>query len=315
MQSPTTYQSSAQRLSAPCGLLVFDLETDGLCTPAAAPPPILCAASLQMMPTQRRGQYTVAEPCRTWPASQDCSELPARPMSDQEILDFVGYLAHKCTGAPRMRLSGWNAVGFDCKVLAAHCMRIAKSSSEEQTKKLASDLHCKLQILAWDCADPMLNFFMCKGFPVRLAAVAATLPNALCKNGEGAKAADDWLQGNHRDRQHVLQYCANDCLMTAAVLSQLDQTDELKWISRKEKENTWKPPMGARTLHAPAYEAFTWKFPDNSWLKKRPRDIQHSAGKELRQENSEREIGSNETVEKVQIDDLPKPSNYFWMQK
>lgn len=302
------------------GLCVFDIETDGLYRQGENAPNLICTAAVEITPTGQKGKYTTTT-CQTWPQALHPSPtliscgIEARPMNTREIMDFVDYLINACSGPRRLRLAGWNAVGFDIKVLAAHCRQIAATHELETVRQQASAMFEKLEVLAWDCTDPMLNFFMCKGFPIRLAAVAATLPNALVKNGEGANAANDWLHGSNQDRLNVIQYCANDCLMTAAVLSQLDYNGELRWISRKEKQNTWKPPMGVRTLLAPAYEAFTWKFPDNSWLKKRPREIQHTAGKELRQENSEREIGSNESVDKVQTDDLPKPSNYFWMQK
>lgn len=305
---------TAKVLPRPCGLYVFDIETVGLYRDGEPVPDLLCAAALELRPTGQVGKYT-ASVCRTWPldvAREGVQTIAPRPMNDLEIVEFVEHLWHQCgsDARARLRLSGWNAVGFDIKVLAAHCRRISTQGGDLQARAAAAAEH--MHVLAWDCCDPMLNFFMHKGFPVRLSAVAETLETALNKNGEGAKASKLWLEGCNIDRLGVLQYCANDVVMTAAVLSQLEKAGALSWISRKGAPNTWIPPNGARTLHAPAHEASTWAFPDNSWMKKRPRVVQHTAGELLNQENQE--VASNETIEQVQERELPKPKNYFgWL--
>lgn len=310
---------TATALSRPCGLCVFDIETNGLYRDGDAVPDLLCAAALELRPAGQTGKY-FASVCQTWPVDvtrQGIRAIPARPMNNAEIIELVEHLWTVC-GADtrvRLRLAGWNAVGFDLKVLAAHCRRIAAEQGDFAAKAAVAVEH--MQVLAWDCCDPMLNFFMHKGFPVRLSAVAETLETALNKNGEGAKASKLWLEGCNIDRLGVLQYCANDVVMTAAVLSQLEKAGALSWISRKGAPNTWVPPNGARTLHAPAHEASTWAFPDNSWMKKRPRAVQHTAGELLNQENQE--VASNETLEQVQERELPRPKNYFgwlgWVEK
>lgn len=313
----------AKQLRPPAGLCVMDIETDGLYLPGDPPPQLVCAATLQLLPQGEAGKYH-ASVCRTWPVdvwskgSSNLVHVPKDHMSATEILDLVEYMWSICgqKAKRRLRLGGWNLVGFDNRVLAGHCQQFAQDQGlNPDTRGRAALAWEHMLVMSWDACDPMLNFFMCRGFPVRLAAVAGTLSCSLQKNGEGAKAGELWKNGSNKDRLEVLQYCANDVVMTAAVLSELEKQGRLQWVTRKGTVSSWLPKQGAAALHAPAHLSATWPFPDNSWLKKRPRAIQHTAGDLLQQQTSGQEVASSQTVQEVEKRDLPHPKNYFgWLQ-
>ena len=309
------------------GYVVLDIETDGLMLPGEAPPPILCAATLCITMTAEDGTFLLHEPIKTWPINIDFTkeppntvlEVPSRKMNPEEIMGLVEYLWFYCghnNGASdqRLRVMGWNAVGFDLQVLYAQCKQFSAegSLSSEQQLRAKMCMDC-LQWLAWDCCDPMLNFFMSKGFPVKLSAVAATLEFPIDKTGHGSEVAEVWKQGTDVQRMEVLMYCANDVFMTAAVASDISTKRHITWITRKGTTAAWMPPR-TQSAMAAAHMAYTWKFPDNSWLNKRPRDVQHTAGKLLMQHDNDTEASSTQTPNDMERRPLPTPSNYFgWL--
>lgn len=136
----------------------------------------------------------------------------------------------------------WNGTSFDFDVLA-----------EE------SGMHAECVELAMNHADPMLQVYCIKGFPLGLDAVARGLGLAGKSEGvSGAKAPYLWAEGKHEE---VLEYVANDAKVTLQVALAIKRRKELTWIAKSGRRNS---------LHIPKLltvrEALQLPLPDTSWM-------------------------------------------------
>ncbi len=135
----------------------------------------------------------------------------------------------------------WNGLSFDLRWLGA----------------AAKDVELARQI-ALDLFDPMFQFFVLKGYPVGLAAVADGMGLAEKKLMHGADAPRQWALGNH---QLVLDYVAGDCRLTESVVARIQESGEIRWRTKKgslSRESLKQLVPVRDLLHAP--------LPDTSWM-------------------------------------------------
>jgi hypothetical protein len=116
----------------------------------------------------------------------------------REMLEWLR--AQQLEGA---RVCAWNGLSFDLRWLG-----------------VAANAPVLAAEVALDLIDPMFQFFVQRGFPVGLAAVAEGLGIAETKLMSGADAPVQWADGNH---QLVLDYVAGDCRITEAVVGRIDE--------------------------------------------------------------------------------------------
>lgn len=325
----------------PIGYLFIDIETDGLMS-GSEPPPVICAASIVVLRQQIEGNivWCVDDESRTWPVQVSSTaglapEIPVRAMTIDEICTLVEYMWDRSgwlqNPEHRVRVSGWNILGFDLKVLAAHC---ALHPDYERAVTCKTALH----FMAWDCWDPMFNFLMGNGYPVSLEAVCNALPFPMSKTAHGADVAKAFLDPtcSNESRLEVIEYCRNDVVMCILASTNIAEGNPFSWITKAGNLGTWSPKSKSpeailkhkQNMVAPVCIASTWAFPDNSWMAKGPRqpnrqipsEIQHTAGKHLTMQHTEPdEVNSTQTVQEVTItdsaNDLPNPENSIsWLR-
>jgi hypothetical protein len=234
------------------GYVSFDIETDGLLPSefndrVDTPPAVFCAATMELRRAGQPGAF-LTEPARSWPTAADVSEAP---MTQQQIVELVEYMweAWKVRG---LRVLAWNGAGFDLRILAAHVRDLPQ-------------WYERVVELAWSSCDPMFSFFMAKGFPVGLNAVARAGRGSVCKNGHGADVSALWAEG-HAQRVGVLAYCCRDVEVTAVVLSEIDATGHIRWITKSGKTSVYKASNGAYGALASVRSANAMRKPDTSWM-------------------------------------------------
>jgi hypothetical protein len=242
--------------------LSFDVETTGLMCDEEELPELLCAAALVV---EVDGSICASYAPMTWPAMPTGdSDIPARVMNGSEVLGLVAHMWSLC-GDPavpepeRMRVLAWNGIGYDLCLLYKHCQRFSTAAGI-----VAAD---RVSQMALASCDPMLNFTYRKGFPVKLSAAAKALSLPMSKTGEGAECAMNWMTGDRTDRVHVLEYCANDVVMTAAIFQEMQRTGSIKWVTRSGKRAEWRPPANSGELAAPCSEVMTWTFANNDFMR------------------------------------------------
>ena len=234
------------------GYISMDIETDSLLPPLFddvhdAPPAIFCAATMELVRAASGGYH--AQPARPWPLAVDVSHAP---MSAEGVRALVDYMWTAWTERG-LRVLAWNGAGFDLRVLAAHVRQWPET-------------HRRVVDLTWSCCDPMFAFFMAKGFPVGLNAVAKAGRSGICKSGCGADVAEMWAQG-HLQRLGVLAYCCRDVEVTAIVMSEIEATGQVRWISKSGKPSIHRAVNGAHGALASVRAANAVALPDTSWMR------------------------------------------------
>ena len=139
------------------------------------------------------------------------------------------------------RLVAWNGLSFDLRWIGV----------------AAGDLPLAREV-ALDLIDPMFQFFVQRGFPVSLAAVAEGLGVREAKLMSGADAPGEWARG---DRAKVFDYVAGDCRITLEVAKRIEREGEVRWRTRRGSVSREPmPEMKAvrDLLNAPE--------PDTSWM-------------------------------------------------
>jgi hypothetical protein len=117
--------------------------------------------------------------------------------------------------------------------------------------------------------DPMLNFFMHKGFPVALTRVADGFKLGMNKTGSGADAIEQWLHGGYEGRVGVVDYCENDVVVMVLVVSAISHRKCITWITKSSSKEAHWSPMRSRKLLMPTEQAMAMASPDNQWMKPR----------------------------------------------
>lgn len=214
--------------------LAFDIEladvfelAPGEDLDARGPFKIACAAAVDERGTTRH-----------WHAKGPDGE-PAGHLDPALARDLLLHLrAAQRSGA---MVTAWNGLSFDLKWLG----------------HAADDLALAREV-ALDLFDPMFQFFVVKGFPVALAAVAEGMGIAEKKLMRGEDAPREWAAGN---RRAVLDYVAGDCRLTDAVVARILGAGEVRWRTRKGTIS--REPL-RRLL--PVRELLSAPEPDVSWM-------------------------------------------------
>lgn len=171
--------------------------------------------------------------------TRGASDAPGPSMSAATAREMLEWLREQqLAGA---RVCAWNGLSFDLRWLG----EAAKAS------ELAAEI-------ALDLVDPMFQFFVQRGFPVGLAAVAEGLGLSETKLMKGADAPVEWARGNH---QLVLDYVAGDCRITEAVVGKIEAARALRWRTKRGTISSEPMPVLRRVrelLDAPE--------PDTSWM-------------------------------------------------
>ena len=106
--------------------------------------------------------------------------------------------------------------------------------------------------------DPMFQFFMLKGFPISLEAVAAGMKIATKKLMNGAEAPLRWRDGKHDE---VCQYVQCDARMTVEIIAAIVRKRQIAWITQKGTRSSIPVP----TLRTVA-DCMRDPMPDQSWM-------------------------------------------------
>ena len=246
------------------GYICFDLETNGLfedseksnqtdqsnrtnCPNAneQVTPLVYCAVTC-MIEKVHNGQFSIKERI-CWAPPLDISPCVCYT---QTLTEMVAYM-HKHVNHGYAPL-GWNSTGFDFKVLW-------RSMPTEAEKK-------QVEALAWKSIDPMLNFFMIKGFPVALNSVARAMTPGFCKNGSGKQMSEQWESGTPEQRQAVIKYCERDVDVLATVVSAIEHAKEIRWITKRTGKIARCKPDDSDQLSMLVVTAANLPHPDNSWM-------------------------------------------------
>ena len=227
------------------GYVSFDIETDGLIEEDHTPG-ILCACAATIEQTSV-GNYRIVER-KSWPR-----DVASDRLTGEETRSIITYLLAQLHAGYRPLT--WNGTGFDFRVL---CERMSDSVPYQR--------HCEQ--LALSGIDPMLTFFMQKGFPVSLASVAlVTCGPSFGKIGRGADAVALWDSGNHEARRGVVAYCERDVDVLATVWSGIEAAGNIRWnTKRTNRIATWVPSYPA-TVSSLVRDVIRMPPPDNSWMR------------------------------------------------
>ncbi|MBI1382230.1 MAG: hypothetical protein GC161_14225 [Planctomycetaceae bacterium] len=205
---------------------VFDLAP-GEDLEARAPFDIACAAAVEI------GGAT-----RHW-YERDAGGRPTGHLAAATAREMLAHL--EAAQKAGVRVVAWNGLSFDLRWLG----HVADDS--ELARRVALELY-----------DPMFQFFVQRGFPVGLAAVADAMGVVETKLMGGADAPKQWAAGEY---QLVLDYVAGDCRITNAVFEAIEKERRIRW--RTKKGTISSEPMAKllpvrELLHAPE--------PDVSWM-------------------------------------------------
>jgi hypothetical protein len=175
---------------------------------------------------------------RVWHSKDERGE-PAGTLSRAMANEVLTYLRDAQRAGKDV--VAWNGLSFDLRWLG----HVAGN------QKLAAEV-------ARDLVDPMFHFFMVKGFPVGLDAVATGMGISMSKLMSGAEAPKEWQRGN---RQRVIEYVVGDCRITVLSVQAIAAKRRIRWKTRK---GTLSELPIARLL--PVREAMRLPDPDQSWM-------------------------------------------------
>lgn len=165
---------------------------------------------------------------------------PAAQMNREDLGKLIDYLLDRQEAG--YTIVTHNGLGFDFNILA-----------EESGK---TD-ECKA--LALNHVDMMFHIFCEKGFGVALNAAAKAIGKSKPEGMSGSLAPRLWDEGEH---QKVLDYVAQDCLLTLEVAHKSEQDGTFQWITRKGKPAFMSLPDGWLTVE----KAMKLPDPDTSWM-------------------------------------------------
>ena len=234
------------------GLLVFDIETNGLPIEGAEGegmlmPDITCVVTMQLI-ANGRGKYH-AEEAMYWHEDLNGGEF----MLKEKLSSLVAFM--RSMDEQGLVPFSWNGAGFDFKVLHALALKYELPREAEHIKGLA---------LAG--VDPMLNFFMHQGFPVGLKSVATAFELPMNKTGTGEDAIVMWVEGGPTGRQEVVNYCENDVGVLAMAASAICAHRKIMWTTKKSnQQKTWQPNNQCH-LFMTTKQAMRIKPPNPNWM-------------------------------------------------
>ena len=245
------------------GYIAFDLETDGLLPEeqqqGLPPPEVNCGVTQKM---HRAGEGFVTETSRRW-VPEGFPDFPDGKCSwDASVLcALVDYLQQEREMG--YLPASWNGTGFDFRVLHALICR-----AEGLPVSIKSRYGERVKVLAMAGVDAMFNFFMHKGFPVAMKRVADGFDLAMNKSGDGVAAVEAWKGGKAADREWVVAYCERDVAVLAMIISAIDATGEIRWITKAAGRRAGWSPSDKTRLLMPTSEAMLLPQPDNRWMNK-----------------------------------------------
>ena len=172
--------------------------------------------------------------------STDSDGSPSLQMNSKDLAELVDYLMDR-QGAGYTIVTH-NGLGFDFDILAEESNR-----TED----------CK--ILALNHVDMMFHIFCEKGFGVALNAAAKAIDKSKPEGMSGSMAPRLWKEGEH---QKVLDYVAQDCLLTLEVAHKSEQEGSFQWITQKGRPAFMNLSNGWLTVD----EAMKIPPPDTSWM-------------------------------------------------
>lgn len=121
----------------------------------------------------------------------------------------------------------------------------------------SGDLRLAAQVLP-HLYDPMLQVLWQRGFPVALARAAEGLGLPLAKAMSGAQAPEAWARGEFG---RVLEYVAQDVLVTLRVAEAIEERRALRWVTRRGTVGH-EPLPALRTVA----DVLAMPPPDQSWM-------------------------------------------------
>lgn len=166
-------------------------------------------------------------------------------MNTEECRELAAYLI-KCQeeGYPMVT---WNGAGFDMRVLAEEC---------------GEEWHEPLRELTMNHIDPGFHMLCIKGYMVGLSTAAQGLRAGDKMEGmHGSLAPTMWAE-DRESQDKVLQYVAQDALLTSKVYVALQEDRRLDWISRAGRSQTWAFRGGLLSVN----KANELPLPDTSWM-------------------------------------------------
>lgn len=175
---------------------------------------------------------------RLW-LSRGPDEKPLINLKRPQARELLEYLETKQRAG--YRICAWNGLSFDMQWIARAADDVATASR-----------------IALAMFDPMFQFFMLKGFPVGLAAVAAGLGIATKKSMHAENAPREWRAGNHKK---VCDYVLGDVRMTNEIVSAIARARKIAWVTQKGKRSTVAVPR-LRSVE----ECLRDPMPDQSWM-------------------------------------------------
>jgi hypothetical protein len=188
---------------------------------------IACAAALS-----DRGEL------RHWYA-RDAAGTPQRALDAQLAREMLLFLRE--AQEAKTWVCAWNGLSFDLRWLG----------------HAADDLPLAREI-ALDLIDPMFQFFVQRGFPVGLQAVASGMGIAEKKLMDGADAPRQWALGKHDE---VLAYVAGDCSITEQVVAAILAAGRIVWRTKKGTLSSEAMPQLRRVR-----ELLDAPLPDIAWM-------------------------------------------------
>ena len=166
----------------------------------------------------------------------------ARQMSIDEVCAMIAHLSNMQDEG--YRIVTFNGAGFDFRELAA---------------SLPLDWGRKCQELAWNHCDIFFQVFCQLGYSPGLAAIAEGMGvGSKTKDVDGALAPELWQAGQYGK---VLDYVANDALLTLQTAQAIEAAGEVRWTSR-----SGRPQVEPIDRQLSVAEASELPVPDTSWM-------------------------------------------------
>jgi hypothetical protein len=163
-------------------------------------------------------------------------------MSQEECEEMVNYLTDcQNDGYPVVT---WNGAGFDMRVLAEECGH-------------------DIGLLTLEHIDMAFHMLCVKGYMIGLNTAAHGLEVGSKMEGmHGSLAPVMWAEGRE-SQEKVLQYVAQDAILTSQVYQAIQEKKRLPWTSRSGNPQVWF--LNDRGL-LPVCEADQLPLPDTSWM-------------------------------------------------
>ena len=211
---------------------------------------ISCAVTLAVSPGGREEQR--------WHGAEQADGRLAGRMTPSECRGLALYLLDMASKG--YQIVTWNGLGFDFDVLA-----------EEVADPV---MWLALRNLALVHVDPAFQMLCEKGFMCGLEAAGKGLGvGKKFEDVHGADAPILWMQ-ERDDQDRVLDYCAQDVALTAAVHDEIVKRRYLTWIKKDGRVSSpWRPTFytqGELTADRllTVTEALALPIPDTSWMDK-----------------------------------------------